>query len=86
MFLTKPENDEPSVGRQMNRNRWKAAAYAWQNLDAGVRKNWLAAADAAGLRISGYNLWIYYYLTYDRPVIRTIEAQTQLDLLSTVYP
>jgi len=86
MFLTKAEEDEPSVGRQMNRNRWKAAAYAWQNLDAGVRANWLAAQDAGRLRITGYNLWMYYYLTNDRAAIQTIEHQTGLDLLTTVYP
>lgn len=63
------------------RDKWRDAAIAWNNLAEDVRARWELATHRASLRITGYNLWVFYHTTGDEPVIRTLEQITGLALL-----
>jgi len=63
------------------RNKWRAAATAWNALTEDVRGRWELATKRANLRLTGYNLWVYYHTTGDVDAIETVEGITGLALL-----
>ncbi len=71
----------PSALQRVIRTRMRAAAWLWTQLPEPERLDWLRAARLAGLRITGYNLFISYLFTQDEEMIRTIERQTGIALL-----
>jgi len=80
-FLTAPQKEPPSQARLTQRARFTAAATAWKTLDPAARNAWSLAARLARLRITGYNLWVWYQTKGDYPTIRTIERATATTLL-----
>jgi len=82
VWYLKAPPKEPPTGYQIHyRNVFRLVAMAWKGLPTWQRTNWLAAARRASLRITGYNLFLWYYHTRDTAVIRTIEHQTGISLL-----
>lgn len=77
---TSPKNP-PTVLQRRVRARLVLAAWLWQNLPPTKREDWLTAARLAGLRISGYNLFVHWVIVQDDAPIKTIERQTGIDLL-----
>ena len=80
-FPKAPPLVPPTKDQIHQRNKFKLVANLWNHLLATTRKTWEAAALAAHLRIHGYDLFTYYELTGDHDAIRTIERQTNLQLL-----
>lgn len=80
-FYKSPPQKPPSDRQIQQRLRFAAAAEAWQQMGHSQRRTWSAAARKAGLYLSGYNLWIYYQITRNAAIIRTIEHQTSTTLL-----
>jgi len=80
-YLTRPQLEPPSPARIHQKNALRACALAWQWLLPETKANWLLAARRAGLRISGYNLFTWFFFSHDRPTIETIERLTGIDLL-----
>lgn len=80
-FVKAPPTCPPSVGQRLQRIRFVAAAKAWQSLPKGTRNAWNSACKIAGLHLHGYDLWIHWQLVRHVPTIRTIERQTNLQLL-----
>lgn len=76
----------PSDAQQLQRDRLTEAATAYANLDTPTKAKWQQAARRASLRITGYNLWCYWWLRRDTPVIATISQQSGIDLLGTLPP
>jgi len=85
-FLRAPPHKPPSQDQVTMRNRWRAAGAAWAAIPAGQRDNWLLAAKQARLRITGYNLWVFWITRHDPAPIRTIERLTGLPLLTWENP
>lgn len=82
VFYAKAPPTSPASPLQLiYRNKWRAAAIAWNALSPDVRARWELASKRASLRITGYNLWIYYHTTGDAQAIETVEGITGLDLL-----
>ncbi len=80
-FQKSPPQKPPSRLQIRQRLRFTLAAEAWRNLPATTRQTWKAAAAAAGLYLSGYNLWIFWQIRRDDSIIRTIEHQSKLSLI-----
>lgn len=57
-FLQAPPKKPPSLRQLHQRNKYGLAALLWWNLTAQARAAWLRAANAASLRITGWNLWV----------------------------
>jgi len=77
---TNPLNP-PSAMQQKMRNLYRLYAAAWRALSPTDRDAWSKAARQAALRITGYNLWIWYQRFRDTPTIRTIERTSGESLL-----
>lgn len=80
-FDKAPPLEPASPWQLRHRDRFRLAARAWQALTAATRTLWARATTLAGLYISGYNLWIFWYVTHDRMKMHTIERQSGLHLL-----
>jgi hypothetical protein len=55
-------------------------AHVWSAMSPKDRTAWRAAAGAAGLKISGYNLWLHCATTNDTDILTTINRQTGSNL------
>lgn len=84
-FLKAPPKTPPTGWQRKQRNRFRLIAIMWRRLTEEQRQNWLQAADAARLNITGYNLFVWYHHKLDHAVIRTIEHQTGINLIP-LYP
>jgi len=81
-YLKAPPKTPPTQYQIHYRNLFRLVAMAWQSLPPGKRADWLAVSRRANLRITGYNLFLWYHHTRDTAVIRTIEHQTGINLIS----
>lgn len=80
-FVKAPPTCPPSLGQRLQRLRFTTAARAWQSLKPDQRDRWNRAAQAAGLQLHGYDLWIHWQIVHDLATIRTIEHQTNIELV-----
>jgi hypothetical protein len=82
IFLRAPPRVPASPWQRRNRDRLKAIAAKWRALAPATRCKWSTAATKAHLRISGYNLYTFWQTRRDDQIVRTIEHQTGIHLLS----
>ncbi len=80
-YMKAPPKTPPTGWQRQQRARFSGAAHLWTALTANQRTDWLAAARKARLNITGYDLWVWFQLTRDRPIIRTVERQSGIQLL-----
>lgn len=80
-FLKAPPKEPPSGPQIALMQRFATAAHAWNQLDAPTRARWRLAVRRANLRIGANALHTYYLMQHDPDTIRTIEHQTNLQLL-----
>jgi len=71
-FPRAPPLTPPSPRQTFQRNSFRAVAWAWTRLTPQRRKDWLDLAKTNHLRITGYNLYVYYQLTGDLKTIKTL--------------
>ena len=82
IFFLKTYPDKPPTQAQLDqRAKFTAAVEAWRALPPAARARWELATRRLSFTLTGYNLWIHWYLTGDTSAIETIERQTGLDLL-----
>jgi hypothetical protein len=74
--------DSTSELQLISRHAFSAAARAWMTFSKDTKALWERASKKAGLRITGYNLYVYWFCTDDRAAIATIEHQTGINLLA----
>jgi len=86
MFPRAPPLNPPSDAQQAQRDKLTEAANEWAKLDLPSQQKWQQAARRASLRITGYNLWAYWWLTKDTATVATVAHQSGRDLLSTLPP
>lgn len=82
-FLKAPPTTPPTYGQLRNQDTFIYAALTWKALTPKRRADWELASKQAGLRITGYNLFIYFFTTADQATINTIEQQTGLKLTNS---
>jgi len=80
-FPKMPPEVPKSTSQEYRRELFRLAAAAWQQKTKADKARWEKATKAASLKLTGYNLWTFWYVTEDEPVIRTIERQTGITLL-----
>ncbi len=80
-FIKAPPLEPPSPAQTTRRNAFRLNAYVWRSISQAARENWERASQVAHLKITGWNLFTYWNLTYDRATIATIERITGLFLL-----
>ncbi len=77
VFDKAPPLSPPSVRQLIMRNRWRAAASAWNEMTDQDRQSWSSIAAAASLSIPGYQFWIYANTKPNSSgVVTTVENQT----------
>lgn len=84
-FTKAPPLEPPSLLQTHQRNKFRLAGYIWRALTPEARETWLRAARQANLRISGYNLFVYWITTQDDDAIKTVQRQTDIDLIPLDY-
>lgn len=80
-FIKAPPTKPPTDTQRHQRNAFRLAAMAWNELDTSAKAAWNSAQHLAHLNITGYNLFIYWQLTKDRATIQTVEHQAALELI-----
>jgi hypothetical protein len=75
-YLKAPPTTPPTDTQIAQRNAFRYAAAAWNAFAAEERAQWETAAKRACLRITGYDLCTYYFLTEDNATLETLEHQT----------
>lgn len=80
-YLKAPPKTPASPWQLRVRNKFRTIAGFWAQLTAAQRNDWAAAGKAAGLNITGYNLFVWYQHTLDAATIATIERQSGINLL-----
>lgn len=82
VFFPKTYPDKPpSPDQLLYRDRFRAAAAAWRTLTEDARGNWELVTKRASLCCTGYNLFVFYWMTGDTTAIETLERQTGVLLL-----
>ncbi len=79
-FQKSPPQKPPSALQVRQRLRFTQAAAAWQRLPPRTRHDWNRATRLAGLYVSGYNLWVFWQITHDDSIIRTVQHQSGVQL------
>lgn len=81
-YLKSPPKEAPTPLQVHRRNQFRLCGFAWDRLGWQKKADWRHAASRAGLRITGYNLFVYYHTTRDITTIRTIERQSRISLVT----
>lgn len=81
-FLKAPPTCPPSAWQSHQRNAFRLVARAWNGLTDAQRDQWRLAEVRAPLNITAYNLFTYWCLTHDHAMIRTIQRQTDTNLVT----
>jgi hypothetical protein len=74
-YVKAPPTTPPTDNQIAQQNAFRYAAAAWNAFAPEERAQWEAAAKRACLRITGYDLCTYYFLTEDNAAIETVERQ-----------
>lgn len=80
-FAKAPPTSPPTDWQTRQRNKFRLAAEVWSRMEPSERKQWNLATARASLCMNGYNLWVHFALMKDTSTIRTIERQTQTNLI-----
>jgi hypothetical protein len=81
-YLRTKQVQETSPAQARQRRAWTTIALEWKSIPATSRAAWRAAAAGARIRITAYNLYIFYRTTKDLPCLQTICNQARIPLAS----
>lgn len=81
-FVKAPPTKPPTDRQLYQRYFFSTIALMWKNLEEDVRANWETASKRAHLRMTGYNLFVWYQAHRDDRIIETIEHQSGVQLLT----
>jgi hypothetical protein len=81
IFARSPPLNPPTAEQEAQRQKFTDAGAAWHDLSPLEKANWKAIAHKGALAITGYNLFVWWFLGGDASRIRTIERQTGITVL-----
>jgi len=81
-FVKSPPKCPPSNPQIIQRTKFKIVAQYWQAHTQTQRDAWEHCTKKLRLKITGYNLFIWYHLIGDRQTLATIERHAGLTLIS----
>jgi hypothetical protein len=70
----------PTAAQESIREYFRTCAAAWRALNQQQRIDWQTAAKRCNLRITGYNLFTWYYRCRDTSELATIQRQSGITL------
>lgn len=79
-FVKSPPLEPPSFAQISQRNRMRMAGGSWSHLTPAQREQWEAAAKGAGLKITGYNLYVHWVMIRDDETLKTVSRQSGIGL------
>lgn len=82
MFIKAPPTKPATHRQDFQRFTFKYIARLWNLLTQQERTNWETASKRARLRMTGYNLFLWYKSGGNTKVIHTIERQAAVKLLT----
>jgi len=85
-FVKAPPLEPPSLMQTSVRNSIRLAAYTWRSLQPTARENWELAAKRTHLKITGYNLFVFWLLRKEDAAIHTIERLSNIELIPLETP
>ena len=80
-FMKAPPDKPPSELQKKARQLFRMAALAWRGSTGIQKAKWELATKRLSLRLTGYNLFVWYYMKRDRAIIATIEQQSGVTLI-----
>jgi hypothetical protein len=84
-FPKAPPLNPPSYLQTVQRNRFRLAAKAWQRLPRLEQTNWEAVAKTAKLTITGYNLFVWYFLRNGQATVQAFADRYNIQLLPLMW-
>lgn len=75
-FVKAPPLEPASIAQQHQRNRFAMASGSWRQMTVHQRAQWQLAAERAGLKVTGLNLYMYWVLKQDNEVLATVSRQS----------
>jgi hypothetical protein len=84
-FPKAPPLHPPSYLQTVQRNRYRLAAIAWNDLPEVERLNWEKIAKTAKLTINGYNLFVWYYLRNGGATIQAFQDRYSIQVLPLMW-
>jgi hypothetical protein len=80
-FLKSPPLTPPTLRQVHQRNLFRLVGYLWRGLSPAQRATWEQLAQAAHLRITGYNLFLHWVLRTADATLATLIHQTGINPL-----
>lgn len=80
VFLRSPPKEPPSELQSMLRLKWSRIARLWQGISQVERNKWIKVARINRLRISGYNLFLWFHCTRDFGLLKTLTRHAGIEL------
>lgn len=81
MFLKAPPKTPATYRQRFIRDRMTFIARYWSMISKEKKEDWERASKRAHLRMTGYNLFQWFWWHNNRTVLRTIERQSGVKLL-----
>lgn len=81
-FIKAPPTSPPTARQLFVRAKLSEFARYWTSLEEQTKIDWETAAKRAGLGMTGYNLFQWWCWHVDRAVLKTIERQSGIILIS----
>jgi len=82
MFLKAPPTKPATHRQRFIRDRMGYIGRFWSTLPKDIKDKWERASKLARLRMTGYNLFQWWHWHYNREVLKTIERQTKIQLIT----
>jgi len=80
-FPKAPPLNPPSYLQTVQRNRFRRAAKSWQALPELEQQNWERISQTAKLTITGYNLFVWYFLRDGHQTIQAFQDRYGIQVL-----
>lgn len=82
-FIKAPPLTPATLRQVRQRNRFRLVAMLWRSMKPSHRQAWNDAATLARLRISGYNLYLYWSIRHDDASLAAISRHSGIPLPPT---
>lgn len=86
VFLKTWPKQPATYAQTLYRNRWRHAAFRWNSLSTSTQDDWNKLSYLGHCTVTGYNLFMFYILGNGDDVIKTLQHQTGVDVITPTGP
>ena len=80
VFLKAPPKEPASELQGMLRTKWTRIARLWQGIGSSERNDWRFVVRVNGLRLTGYNLFLWHHCKKDYGLLSTLTHHAKRSL------